>query len=232
MMNSALDVVEIRERLRERKAVDVARDGELVGAVLCRGRVHALRAEPRHEALREDRVQHAEAGRRADVHRDRVGREPRHDLAHLRADLGERLIPGDALVSIARPSSAGSGGDPVNRAACAASAPSRSRSRASRRARRRGGSRARGPASSVTSRPQSASQMRQKVWRTSPSLRSPSRTSLRHLPVSRRPSRALGSLLRADGWRIGDSSWFFGTSEQSPRRFAGYEVRRPPPRPG
>jgi hypothetical protein len=97
----ALRAVEIRERLREREAVDVARDGELVGAVLCRWRVQAFRAESRHEALREDRVQHTEACGGAHVHRDRIGRRVPANRLHLRADLGERLLPGDPDMAVA-----------------------------------------------------------------------------------------------------------------------------------
>ena len=69
--DQATYVVDVRKRLRERKPVHLGRDGELVCTVLRRRRVHALRAEAGHEALREDRVQDAETRRRSDVHRDR-----------------------------------------------------------------------------------------------------------------------------------------------------------------
>ncbi len=98
--DQTLGVVEVGERLRERKAVHMSSRGKLVRAVLRRRRVRALGPEPGHEALREDRMQSAEAGRGSDVHRDRVGAELRSDAAYLGTDLLESLLPGHAFEAV------------------------------------------------------------------------------------------------------------------------------------
>ena len=101
--DQTLGVLEVGERLRERKAVDAARDGELVGAVLSRRAVHALRAEPGHEALREHRMQRAEAGGRADIHRDRIGTVGAADARDLFADRRDAVLPRGPLEAVADP---------------------------------------------------------------------------------------------------------------------------------
>jgi hypothetical protein len=100
--DEALRATHVGERQREGEAVEQARDGELVRAVLRGRREHAARAQARHEALREDRMQRGEARRRADVHRDRVGAVIGADAPHLLADLGERVVPVDRHVTLPR----------------------------------------------------------------------------------------------------------------------------------
>jgi hypothetical protein len=95
--DQALEVVEVWERLREREAVDVVCDGELVGAVL-RGRCkHTGRADALHEALREYRMEHAKPGRRTDVHRDTVRPVAVDELTDLSSDARESRVPAHAL---------------------------------------------------------------------------------------------------------------------------------------
>ena len=72
------------------------RDGELVGAVLRGGGEHAGRADALHEALREHGVQHAEARRGADVHRDAVFAVVVDELTDLAADTRQRVVPAHA----------------------------------------------------------------------------------------------------------------------------------------
>ena len=96
--DQALGVFQIDKGLGERKAVDLGRHGEFIRAILCGRGIHAARADALHEALRKDRVQDGESGRRSHIHGDRVGvvgRQP----AYLLTDLGHGLLPGDAIPS-------------------------------------------------------------------------------------------------------------------------------------
>ena len=94
--DQTLGVFQIDKGLGERKAVDLGGHGEFIRAILSGRGIHAARADALHEALRKDRVQDGEPGRRTHIHGDRV-RVVGRQSAYLLTDLGHGLFPGDAI---------------------------------------------------------------------------------------------------------------------------------------
>ena len=135
--DEAADPLQIGERLGEREAVDLAGHRELVRAVLGRRRVHRSGADPGEEPLGEDRVEHAEAGRRAHVHRDAVRPVVGAQLPDLRPESRGAPGPSRSSPSGRRCASPAPAGDRGTRRSRAGGAPSGRRSPGSPRGRRR-----------------------------------------------------------------------------------------------